>query len=240
MNAEPESSRTIEGSPCVTSVQLSTRTSENESWSKLGIKWLEVLEAKFDKNLLELELAFSKCSVSPSEDQTSDPDKDQIEECSRRPSHLAQLSATFVQLSHKCLLLCDANTGFERELHQVRKQLQETAARNRRLEQQLNQRNVAAAGDWANLNQSDRSLASSMSFNSKSIGLQSTAKVSAPIKVASRSVEDEHEIRNLRVENYWLRKQLSYVKSDLFGAQLAAKYLDKELSGRIQQIQVLS
>ena len=36
-----------------------------------------------------------------------------------------------------------------------------------------------------------------------------------------------------------LRRQTLQLQSELFGSRLAAKYLDKELAGRIQQIQLL-
>ena len=40
-------------------------------------------------------------------------------------------------------------------------------------------------------------------------------------------------------ENQQLRKQISELESEIVGARLDAKYLDKELAGRIQQIQIL-
>ncbi|CAG2105252.1 unnamed protein product [Medioppia subpectinata] len=40
-------------------------------------------------------------------------------------------------------------------------------------------------------------------------------------------------------ENISLRRQTLQLQSELFGSRLAAKYLDKELAGRIQQIQLL-
>lgn len=49
----------------------------------------------------------------------------------------------------------------------------------------------------------------------------------------------QEEIKQLRKENISLRRTLLSLQSELFGARLAAKYLDKELAGRIQQIQLL-
>ena len=48
------------------------------------------------------------------------------------------------------------------------------------------------------------------------------------------------EINILRQENRTLRNDCLQLQSNLFGAQLANKYLDKELAGRIQQIQLLA
>lgn len=40
-------------------------------------------------------------------------------------------------------------------------------------------------------------------------------------------------------ENSRLRQKIATMQNEIYGARLAAKYLDKELAGRIQQIQLL-
>lgn len=47
------------------------------------------------------------------------------------------------------------------------------------------------------------------------------------------------ENRQLQEENIALRNQSLALNSEVYGAKLAAKYLDKELAGRIQQLQLL-
>ncbi|GLG93991.1 Golgi-associated PDZ and coiled-coil motif-containing protein [Gryllus bimaculatus] len=47
------------------------------------------------------------------------------------------------------------------------------------------------------------------------------------------------EVMQLQRENSALRNSLLALHSELYGAKLAAKYLDKELAGRIQQLQLL-
>ncbi|XP_035210316.1 Golgi-associated PDZ and coiled-coil motif-containing protein-like [Stegodyphus dumicola] len=49
----------------------------------------------------------------------------------------------------------------------------------------------------------------------------------------------ETQIHQLRRENEVLRQCNIALQSEVFGSRLAAKYLDKELAGRIQQIQLL-
>ncbi|XP_049767923.1 uncharacterized protein LOC126101285 [Schistocerca cancellata] len=49
----------------------------------------------------------------------------------------------------------------------------------------------------------------------------------------------QSEAVQLRRENTALRNTLLALHSELYGAKLAAKYLDKELAGRIQQLQLL-
>lgn len=47
------------------------------------------------------------------------------------------------------------------------------------------------------------------------------------------------ENEQLQLENAALRKSILSLNSEVYGAKLAAKYLDKELAGRIQQLQLL-
>ncbi|GIY09681.1 golgi-associated PDZ and coiled-coil motif-containing protein [Caerostris darwini] len=49
----------------------------------------------------------------------------------------------------------------------------------------------------------------------------------------------ESQIYQLKRENDMLRQSNVALQSEVFGSRLAAKYLDKELAGRIQQIQLL-
>ena len=48
----------------------------------------------------------------------------------------------------------------------------------------------------------------------------------------------QSELAEYKKENRLLREQFVNLNSEVFGARLAAKYLDKELAGRIQQIQL--
>ncbi|CAG2182523.1 unnamed protein product, partial [Oppiella nova] len=60
------------------------------------------------------------------------------------------------------------------------------------------------------------------------------------LKQKCRQLASKHEeCLQLRKENVSLRRQTLQLQSELFGSRLAAKYLDKELAGRIQQIQLL-
>lgn len=49
----------------------------------------------------------------------------------------------------------------------------------------------------------------------------------------------EAEVKLMKRENQELRQYILALQSEVYGARLAAKYLDKELAGRIQQIQLL-
>lgn len=60
--------------------------------------------------------------------------------------------------------------------------------------------------------------------------------VSGDAAVARLALQAEHE--QLQRENAALRNSLVALQSEVTGARLAAKYLDKELAGRIQQLQL--
>lgn len=52
-------------------------------------------------------------------------------------------------------------------------------------------------------------------------------------------VQYKAETAQLQSENAALRNEVLSLTSEVYGAKLAAKYLDKELAGRIQQLQLL-
>ncbi|XP_053447884.1 Golgi-associated PDZ and coiled-coil motif-containing protein isoform X4 [Nycticebus coucang] len=58
-------------------------------------------------------------------------------------------------------------------------------------------------------------------------------------KEKMKEVQLEAEVKLLRKENEALRRHIAVLQAEVYGARLAAKYLDKELAGRVQQIQLL-
>lgn len=68
------------------------------------------------------------------------------------------------------------------------------------------------------------------------------SKESEELKFSPTTVEPAQykaEIAQLQIENAALRNEVLSLTSEVYGAKLAAKYLDKELAGRIQQLQLL-
>lgn len=47
-----------------------------------------------------------------------------------------------------------------------------------------------------------------------------------------KEVKLEAEVRMLKKENEALRRHIAVLQAEVYGARLAAKYLDKELAGR--------
>lgn len=69
-----------------------------------------------------------------------------------------------------------------------------------------------------------------------------TSKDSEELKFSPSILEPAQcraEISQFQSENAALRNEVLSLTSEVYGAKLAAKYLDKELAGRIQQLQLL-
>lgn len=72
--------------------------------------------------------------------------------------------------------------------------------------------------------------------NSKNNKETDELKFSSALSEATRLREENIQ---LQMENASLRNSMLALNSEVYGAKLAAKYLDKELAGRIQQLQLL-
>ncbi|KAJ8958794.1 hypothetical protein NQ318_019552, partial [Aromia moschata] len=71
---------------------------------------------------------------------------------------------------------------------------------------------------------------------------RSISKESDELKFSPSTMEPakyKEEAAQLQTENAALRNEVLGLTSEVYGAKLAAKYLDKELAGRIQQLQLL-
>lgn len=69
-----------------------------------------------------------------------------------------------------------------------------------------------------------------------------TSKDSEELKFSPTILEPvqyKAEVAQFQSENAALRNEVLSLTSEVYGAKLAAKYLDKELAGRIQQLQLL-
>lgn len=76
-------------------------------------------------------------------------------------------------------------------------------------------------------------------FDPHAVRLRLSADLQSKLKHIKHQEKQSDELRQLRKENVSLRKCVLHLQSELFGSKLATKYLDKELAGRIQQIQLL-
>ncbi|KAG7175794.1 Golgi-associated PDZ and coiled-coil motif-containing protein-like isoform X2 [Homarus americanus] len=195
--------------------------------TNVTFRWLDILEKEFDKAFVDLDLLIGEVDHYDIEE----PDF-QVQARSR----LEALSSCFAQLAHKAQTIFQTNAKLEAELVHLRHECAEGRAF----------RQVAEAENRELL----------MKLHSSQLKLHSTggaAHTQDSEKIRERLEKDleqqrsenlkvmigTHESSILRKENDSLRRYILGLQGELFGAKLAAKYLDKELAGRIQQIQLL-
>lgn len=77
------------------------------------------------------------------------------------------------------------------------------------------------------------------SVDSGTIKAKLERELEANKKEKMKEAQLEAEVKLLRKENEALRRHIAVLQAEVYGARLAAKYLDKELAGRVQQIQLL-
>lgn len=80
---------------------------------------------------------------------------------------------------------------------------------------------------------------SNNNIDSETIKTKLESEIERYRKDALREAVLESEVELLKTENEKMRQDMVLLQGELFGARLAARYLDKELAGRIQQIQLL-
>ena len=220
-----------------------------------GFKWLDLLEKEFDKSFVSLD----ECVRNVSEEY----ELEEIYDNERRL--LANIGHCFVQLVHKSQTIFQVNAKLEAEVINLKEELNENQkalnkceteksyllcllqscllensilkSKSQSLESNEDQEKLAEkvqlrlANDLAAIQKADwEEFGRREKLNALDAGnfIDFSEKLSTPFF-------------NLLIfsENQQLRKQISELESEIVGARLDAKYLDKELAGRIQQIQIL-
>ncbi len=187
------------------------------STAAAAFKWAEILEREFDKNFLELD----------------------VDEKTEKA--LSGLGSCFAQAIHKAQTVFQANAKQEAELLHLREELAEAKATEDKLEAEkkyLVCRLQTALLENHKLRHNDVDAAN---VNVHDVGRRLAEELEAveKEKVDWNARKVEERAKRLAVENAALRKTQVELEGELVGARLDAKYLDKELAGRIQQIQIL-
>ncbi|OQV15477.1 Golgi-associated PDZ and coiled-coil motif-containing protein [Hypsibius exemplaris] len=190
------------------------------SLSTTTFKWLDLLESEFDRAYVELDGIL--CHPEAEIEYVIGPARQKM----------ALLCATFAQLSEKAQTVFQSNAKLEAQICNLRRDLVEAQSQRDCIEQE--HRNLLFQVHKAQLeNVKDRPEGHAILL-SLMHGRGDSNSVSLDEARLNR------EVLQLRKENLQLRESLIYQQSKLFGAHLAARYLDKELAGRIQQIQLLA
>ncbi|VDN58307.1 unnamed protein product [Dracunculus medinensis] len=183
--------------------------------------WLEALEKDFDKAFVGLDILLGEI------------DSDQAEITFESRQKMTLLSSAFAQLVHKVQTIFHCNSRLEAEIAQLRNELCTSKAAEFELERESQQLMLQVHSLQCQVYSKTAPHESDMIKKKLE---QEIADFRAEIRPPAK-LQSETDI--LRKENEQYRQMILAIQSEVYGARLAAKYLDKELAGRIQQIQLL-
>uniref|UniRef100_A0A915DP39 PDZ domain-containing protein n=1 Tax=Ditylenchus dipsaci TaxID=166011 RepID=A0A915DP39_9BILA len=185
------------------------------------LAWVDTLEKDFDKAFVDLDLLLG------------DVDSDQSDltfECRQK---LIAISSVFAQFVHKTQSLFHRSCCLENEIKNFKDEL--TTAISTQSSMEIENQNLMLKVHSLQCQVYSKTAPHESDMIKKKLE-QEIQKFRTKFLPAAKM---EVEIDLLRKENSKLRHITSTMQTEVYGARLAAKYLDKELAGRIQQIQLL-
>ncbi|XP_029983919.1 Golgi-associated PDZ and coiled-coil motif-containing protein-like isoform X2 [Sphaeramia orbicularis] len=208
-------------------MSASSRSSPAGHSSGLGpgmsiFRWLEVLEKEFDKAFVDVDLLLGEI----------DPDQADITYEGRQK--MTSLSSCFAQLCHKTQTVFQLNHKLEAQLVDLRSELTEAQAEREVVEREVHDQLLQLHALQLQLHAKQGQSEDSESIKDR---LEQEFESSKKEKLAESRLEAE--VKLYKKENEALRRHMAVLQAEVYGARLAAKYLDKELAGRVQQIQLL-
>ncbi|ROL52495.1 Golgi-associated PDZ and coiled-coil motif-containing protein [Anabarilius grahami] len=210
-------------------------------------RWLEVLEKEFDKAFVDVDLLLGEI----------DPDQADITYEGRQK--MTSLSSCFAQLCHKAQTIFQLNHKLEAQLVDLRSELTDVQAEKVVVEKDVHEQLLqlhamqlklqAKGGQAVDSDSIKDRMHVGRAVNDSVLMLlcwddlpQYTymeKELEASKKEKVKEAKLEAEVKLLKKENEALRRHIAVLQAEVYGARLAAKYLDKELAGRVQQIQLL-
>ncbi|CAI5685577.1 Golgi-associated PDZ and coiled-coil motif-containing protein isoform X1 [Oreochromis niloticus] len=193
-------------------------------------RWLEVLEKEFDKAFVDVDLLLGEI------------DPDQVDITYEGRQKMTSLSSCFAQLCHKTQTVFQLNHKLEAQLVDLRSELTEAKAARvvaeREVHDLLLQLHALQLQLHVKQGQAEESDTIKDKLPTPTLEeLEQELEASKKEKLAEAKMEAE--TRLYKKENEALRRHMAVLQAEVYGARLAAKYLDKELAGRVQQIQLL-
>ncbi|XP_015775355.1 PREDICTED: Golgi-associated PDZ and coiled-coil motif-containing protein-like [Acropora digitifera] len=178
-------------------------------------RWLDLLEKEFDKTFVDLDILLGEI----------DPDQSEITYDGRQK--MTQLSSTFAQLVHKAQTIFQGNAKLEAELVSLRHDLVEDRAAKQVLEKEVNNLLLQLHAVQLQLHSN-----TGMPVDSENIKNKLESDMTRYKNNAMKEARLECQTKQLEKENTGLRNHVFSLQGEVYGARLAAKYLDKELAGR--------
>ncbi|XP_065819865.1 Golgi-associated PDZ and coiled-coil motif-containing protein isoform X1 [Labrus bergylta] len=193
-------------------------------------RWLEVLEKEFDKAFVDVDLLLGEI------------DPDQVDITYEGRQKMTSLSSCFAQLCHKTQTVFQLNHKLEAQLVDLRSELTDVKAERSVVEREVHDQLLQLHALQLQLHAKQGQDEDSDSIKDRLPAplmdhMEQELVASKKEKLAEARLEAE--VRLYRKENEALRRHMAVLQAEVYGARLAAKYLDKELAGRVQQIQLL-
>uniref|UniRef100_A0A1I7YMG9 Golgi-associated PDZ and coiled-coil motif-containing protein n=1 Tax=Steinernema glaseri TaxID=37863 RepID=A0A1I7YMG9_9BILA len=217
--------RTPSAAPSTASLASTSAASTTATAQPIGssasMVWLDALEKDFDKAFVDLDLLLGEI------------DSDQADITYESRQKMTALSACFAQLVHKAQTIFQNNTRCEKEISSLRDELCTAQAIQATMERESQQLMLQVHSLQCQLHSKTAPHESDMI--KKKLEQEITkfrSEILPPEKLQA-------ELEVYAKENEKLRSVVLSMQNEVYGARLAAKYLDKELAGRIQQIQLL-
>ncbi|XP_028809063.1 Golgi-associated PDZ and coiled-coil motif-containing protein isoform X2 [Denticeps clupeoides] len=185
-------------------------------------RWLEVLEKEFDKAFVDVDLLLGEI----------DPDQADITYEGRQK--MTSLSSCFAQLCHKAQTVFQLNHKLEAQLVDLKSELTDVQAEKAVVETEVHNQLLQLHAMQLQLHAK-----AGQTVDSGSIKDRMEKELEANKKEKVKEVKLESEVKMSKKENEALCRHIAVLQAEVYGARLAAKYLDKELAGRVQQIQLL-
>ena len=212
-------------------------------------KWVDLLESQFDKSWIDLDSLLLQLE--------DDEEFAVLYNKSRRQA--SSLASCFSQLSHKATVVFQNNAKLEAELVNLRSELATTQATIEQLTREKAYLTSSLQSSLAKNHQLQLPAEAEPEVGTEASGeadlrleveehqeVQEVQQVQEVEKTVIRKVgentnigRDLHLCAALASENSRLRGEVIELESEMVGARLDNVYLDKELAGRIQQIQLL-
>lgn len=209
-----------------------------------SFRWLDSLEKEFDKAFVDLDMLIMGLLTDMDDDEYIDDNIGEFVENSKEK--LKIMSQAWSQLVQKSQTIFQVNCKLEAQLLNVKSDLVEAKAfkeasvkelEKLMLELHTSQIQLQKCKQQSTTNTSPSSTDPTVDIIQKKLEEEMKKRFGSDNEHLNLAILQE-ELNEYKKENEYLREQLLDLNSEIFSARLTAKYLDKELAGRIQQIQL--
>lgn len=227
-----------------------------------SFRWLNSLEKEFDKAFVDIDYLFEQILNETEGGEMTDESFNNFVYNSKEK--LAGMSSCWAQLVHKAQTIFEINCKNEAQLIDLKLKMNEANAFRKTSEKEIEKIMIELHSSQLQLQKYKTNKAnSSSSYTSYATSFlnytPNSSSVSAPdedMELIQKKLTDElqkrfsvenpdfsmgllkEELDEYKSENLKLKEQNLNLTSEVYGARLASKYLAKELTGRIQQIQL--